>query len=278
MLAHPSPKETAVALQPPSANSAARGAASDAPGALRSDSHLILQTRQSQRLVEGRKSEDGKSSIVGLTGFAALLRSVWNGARSGDPYADWWLIRVQDAIEESTTELAALKDHVEGALRDLSGMSVTVAQSIQPISLPLTFSNPYAFRGAFLLARYDEVVRGILTARHVAVFDRDTSERLLAEGGRHVRRAFNAALGYRFLGINRDDVSLMTARGKQAESVMGLLPKEIFEGQLQPAHRPERGAGFKIRLSVKTAVPAAAPASDGPVPAPSDGSDAAPAA
>ncbi|MEC9360192.1 MAG: TIGR03761 family integrating conjugative element protein [Pseudomonadota bacterium] len=252
------------------------------PGALRSQSHLILQTRQSQRLVEGRKSDGGKSGILGLTGFAALLRSIWNGARAGDPYADWWLIRVQDALDESATELDALQAHVEHALQTLSGMTVTVAQSVQPISLPLTFGNPYAFRGAQLLARYDEVVRGILTARHVALFDRDTAERLLADAGRHVRRAYNAALGYRFLGINRDDVSLMTARGKQAETAMGTVPQEVMDGRLVPAHGPDRGSGdFKIRLSVKTApAPVEPPAadSDGWEAAPSDGSDPAPAA
>lgn len=236
------------------------------PGALRSETYLILQTRQAQRLIQGRRADDGTPGIVGLTRFATLLRPIWNGARADDPYADWWLLRVHDAIEESERELAALKQHVDGLLKRLSGFSVTVAQSVEPVRVPLTFSNPYAFRGTYLLSQYDELVRGILTARHVALLDRDGSERLLADAGRHVRRAFTAALGYRFLGINRDDLRLMTARAKQAEDEMGALPSEVLDGKLRAPHAPEpvrsaseRGRRFAMRSAAVRPMPASEP-------------------
>lgn len=236
------------------------------PGALRSETYLILQTRQAQRLVQGRRAEDGTPGIVGLTRFATLLRPIWNGARADDPYADWWLVRVHDAIEESERELTALKQHIGGLLRQMPGISVSVAQSVEPVRVPLAFSNPYAFRGSYLLSQYDELVRAILTARHVALLDRDRSERLLADAGRHVRRAFTAALGYRFLGINRDDLRLLTARAKQAEDEMGALPKEVLESKLRAPHAPEparpaseRGRRFGMRGATVRPTPEAEP-------------------
>lgn len=249
-----------------SANSDSDFDALPSPGALRSETYLILQTRQAQRLIQGRRADDGTPGIVGLTRFATLLRPIWNGARADDPYADWWLVRVHDAIEESERELTALKLHVDGLLKRLPGISVSVAQSVEPVRVPLTFSNPYAFRGTYLLSQYDELIRGILTARHVALLDRDGSERLLADAGRHVRRAFTAALGYRFLGINRDDLRLMTARAKQAEDEMGALPGEVLDGKLRAPHAPEpvrplseRGRRFAMRGATARPVPVSEP-------------------
>ena len=125
------------------------------PGVLRSDAYLTVQTRQAQRLIEGRLADDDVAAIIGLTRFAALLRPIWNGARTDDPYADLWLVRVDDAIAESEQELFALKAHVEQLLKRRKGMTIHVAESIEPLQVPLTFATPYSFRGAYLLALYD---------------------------------------------------------------------------------------------------------------------------
>lgn len=257
------------------------------PGALRSETYLVLQTRHSQRLVEGRGCEDGKQRIVGLIQFAALSRSVWNGALADDPYAHWWLLQMHDAIEQARAELKALSRHVHGLLQGMPGVTVTVAQSVEPVRIPLTFTNPYGFRGAYLLAHLDELVRAILTARHVALIDRETNERLLDDAGRQVRRAFNAVLRYRFLGINGDDIRLMTARGKEAEAQMGALPVDVLEGRLRAPHAPDpRARGFGIPMALRRRAPgpnpgpvpaAAGEASDGADAAPTDGADHAPA-
>jgi len=250
---------------------------------LRSETSLILQTNHSQRLVQGRGGEDGKQRIVGLVQFAAMSRSVWNGALADDPYAHWWLVRMHEAIEESAAELLTLHDHVNVLLQAIPGLTVSVAQSVEPVRLPLTFTNPFGFRGAYLLARFDELVRLILTARHVALADRETSMRLLADGGRHVRRAYNSVLRYRFLGINGDDVRLITARGKEAEALMGPLPAAVLDGSLRAPHAPDsRKRGFSVPLAARRRAPVGEPAAPieqvtARMPAPSDGTGDAPA-
>lgn len=217
------------------------------PGVLRSESTLIVQTRQAQQLILGRRFEKDAPGITGMMRFATLVRSIWGGARADDPFADWWLVRVHDAIEESERELLALKQHVALVLKRMPGITVNVAQSLEPLVVPLTFSNPYAFRGAYLLAQYDEVVRGILTARHVALADRDSAITLLGEAARHTRRAYLSALGYEFLGITRDDVRLMTARGIAAQSKMGAVPKDVLDGRLKAPHAPNPAREFAFR-------------------------------
>lgn len=218
------------------------------PGVLRSDAYLTVQTRQAQRLIEGRFADDDVAAIIGLTRFAALLRPIWNGARTDDPYADWWLVRVDDAIAESEQELLALKAHVEQLLKQRTGMTIRVAESIEPLQVPLTFATPYSFRGAYLLALYDEVIRCILTARHVAYVDREEGEHLLDDAGRHVRRAYLASTGYKFLGINRQDLHLMTARAQQAADEMGAVPQAIIDGTVKAAHAPQAATPRRFAL------------------------------
>lgn len=209
------------------------------PGVMRSESWMTLHTRQAQRLVQGRRADTGHPGIVGLTLYAALLRAIWNGARADDPYADWWLVKIHDALELSWNELEEMHRSILRIMTGMQGVEVSVAQSVHPIRLPLTFGNPYGFRGAYLLGRYDELVRMLLTARHVAMIDRDASEKLLDEGGRHVRRALATAPGYKFYAITRDDVRLMTARAIEAQNYMGPLPPAVLDKTLRAPYAPD---------------------------------------
>ena len=69
---------------------------------------LTLQTRQAQRLVKGRSYSADRPAIIGLIGFANLVRSVWHGARADDPYADWWMLKIHEALEQVKRELSGL--------------------------------------------------------------------------------------------------------------------------------------------------------------------------
>ncbi|MES9958674.1 MAG: AcaB family transcriptional regulator, partial [Sedimenticola sp.] len=71
----------------------------DKPGPLRGQIWLTLQTNQARRLIRGRNGAKGQSPIIGLGLFAERLRLIWQASRNDDPYADWWLIKVHEAIE-----------------------------------------------------------------------------------------------------------------------------------------------------------------------------------
>jgi integrating conjugative element protein (TIGR03761 family) len=217
----------------------------EAPGALRSETWLTLQTRQAQRLVHGRRAADGKAEIIGLKRFAAMLRSIWAGARTDDPYGDWWLVRIEEALEGSQGALKALELSVEERLQERPAIDIAVAHSIEPVRIPLLFTSPHAFRGAYLIADADRVIRAILTARHVGLMSRDESERLIHDGaGRAVRRALGSARGYRYKGIGRDDLRQLTARGCEARDAMGEVPEAILAGDERPRYGPVTTPGI----------------------------------
>ena len=209
------------------------------PGALRSQTSMEIQTRQAQRLVYGRRADGGKPAIFGLLRFGTMLRPIWEGAATDDPWADWCLVQIERDLLEAREALEALMAQIQKRLNSLPALDVAVAQSVEPVKVDLTFTSPYAFMGAYLLADYDALVRAVLTGRHVGLFDRDTAERTLREGGRIVRRAFNTAQGYKYLGVCREDVRQATQKAARASEMLGSLPQEVIDGTLRAAHAPD---------------------------------------
>lgn len=181
-----------------------------------------------------------------------------------DPYADWWLVKIERELTQAREQLKHMEKTVEQHLADAPAINVVVAQSLSPAKLELNFSNPYAFHGAYLLADYDALVRAVLTARHVGLMDSRTSEKLLAEGGRYLRAAFETGKGYRYLGIKRVDLVQGTAKAHKAIETLGELPQPIITGELRATYAP------KVRSADGTDGDADADDS----PAPADGSEA----
>ena len=85
-------------------------------GALRGQAWLTVQTRQAQRLIQGRNGSEEKPAIIGLVGFADRLRLIWHAARSDDPYADWWLIKIDEAIEQARAFIRQSQSEIDEKL------------------------------------------------------------------------------------------------------------------------------------------------------------------
>jgi integrating conjugative element protein (TIGR03761 family) len=224
------------------------------PGVLRGSATLTLQTRHAVRLVKGRSYSAEKPAIIGLLGFANLVRTVWHGARDDDPYADWWLLQVHDTLVQAELELAVLERALSARLEALSAIDVVAPESARPARIALNFSNPYAFRAAGLIGQFDGFACKVLSARHVGLIGRDESEKLLHQGGRWVRRALQSPVLYRLLGVTRDDVLQRTAKGLQAEETMGEVPDDVLRGDRRAPHAPavvaqrESGVPEAVRL------------------------------
>lgn len=139
------------------------------PGELQGTATLLIQTRQAQRLFTGRASRQGKASIVGLRRFSGVMRAIWQAARRDDPYADWYLLRVLEGIEATSTDLDRLQWPLKVRLDSVQGIEIDLAQSTTPLRVPLRFATPYGYMGAYLITDYDRLVRLVLTAQHVAL-------------------------------------------------------------------------------------------------------------
>ena len=208
------------------------------PGVLRGGAVLTLQTRQAQRLVRGRGYRADKPAIIGLIGFANLVRSVWHGARADDPYADWWMLKIHEALQRAERELSSMERAVLGKLQGTGALEVTVPTSTKPARVSLNFSNPYAFQAARVIGAFDALACKVLSARHVGLLARDEAEGMLHQGGRVVRRVLQSPVGYRFLGVTRRDLAQGTAKALQAIEVMGEVPGDVLTGARRAPNAP----------------------------------------
>ena len=220
----------------------------DGPGVLRGQVWLTVQTRQAQRLIRGRNGSADKPAIIGLVGFADRLRVIWQAARSDDPYADWWLIKVHEALERIRNRVKTEQAALDARLEQLTALEVAVAESMKPYRIALQFANPYAYRGAQMIAEYDTFVRTLLTAHHVGLLSGSSTEGLLNTCARRIRGAFAVPQGYQFLGIDRESVRQGTANASRARQIMGEVPNDVLSGAQHAPLTPR-----KIRFPAEAA-------------------------
>ena len=211
------------------------------PGRLRGKSTLVLETRHAQMIFEGRKSnlKKGKAEIVGLKKFASLLKSIWQAASNDDPYADWWLFKIEKTLSVASSDVEGQIKKFKGMLSQEQNLQHEVSHSIEPIHLELRFSIPYAYQGAKLLMMHDELVRTLLTANHVGVLDNEMAQRALHHSGRRLRGVFQSVTGYRFTGLNREEVQSANAKAIKAMNDMGAVPEKIMDKTLRASFMPE---------------------------------------
>ncbi len=210
------------------------------PGALRGEIGLTLQTHQALILVQGRAPIADKPAIIGLLGFADRLRVIWGASRNDDPYADWWLIQVHEALQVIDDAIHERQVRVTQQLEQIRGMFVTVASSGEPSRIRLQFVNPYAYRAARSLARFDNLVCSVATATHIGFLDTDTRHQILQACGRKLRSLFILPQRYRLLGLTREIVRSKEGRSHEARLARGELPASILSGEQQSLLTPRK--------------------------------------
>lgn len=211
----------------------------DRPGTLRGDACLVIQTRQAQRLVYGRRQSGEQPGIIGLVRFGMVMKRLWIAAMLDDPYADWFLLQVHEGLETGHGEIRIMKTEMDTLLRSTRGVEIMIAHSLKPARVPLQFANPYGYMGAYLVGDFDELVCTVLTARHVGLVGRDSAEQILYRGGRLIRRAFLLPTRWKHCAVDREDVRQDNQRAQAARDAMGDLPQAILDGTRRAPHAPE---------------------------------------
>ena len=232
----------------------------DKPGALLGQVWLTVQTLQAQQLIRGRDGSPDKPAIIGLIGFADRLRLIWQAARNDDPYADWWLIKVHDAIEMNVDYMRNWQREMNSLLQQMTAMDITIAESSRPYRIPLQFANPYAYQAALLLSEYDALVRMVMTVHHVGLLENEGRSGLIKSCARKIRALFVIPQSYRFLKIDRDSVCRQTGRSHEAHQIMGEVPNDILSGERQAPLVPRKvkfPSGFSrhVKLRPESPVP-----------------------
>ncbi|UJB64340.1 TIGR03761 family integrating conjugative element protein [Acidovorax sp. YS12] len=244
-------------------------------GSLRSAMSLTLHTHHASRIWHGRAPAEGRPGIVGLNGFISVMTKMKRGAEQDDPYSDWWMLRIEDKLEQTREVLKTLREQVDQTLADVPpALSLGENLNVQPVKLPLFVNAQLGFMAVYLLADYDDLARRLILAHHTALIDRGTLERWLAEGAHALRSLFSLAQQYRFSGCTRGDFAARNAAARAALEKFGELPVEVMTGTRRSRFAPpiaRRGTA-----SDASEAPAVPPEAEAPAPvAPDDGASAA---
>jgi integrating conjugative element protein (TIGR03761 family) len=221
---------TGLALSRPSLSMPSlAGARNEQIGALRGDASVTIHTKQAQLILTGREATNGRSSVMGLMRFSGILAQITVAAKQDDPWADWYLVQVEDRLEEAKNALEQQLTNIESVLKSETMMNVQISQSITPLKVAIGFSASYAYAVARTILLYDTVVRAALTAHHVALMSQEAKNKLLNDAGTHLRRVFETSARYRVTGLTRADVEVNHMRVADAVAKMGSLPADILD-------------------------------------------------
>lgn len=208
-------------------------------GSLRSAMSLTLHTHHASRIWHGRAATDGRPAIVGLNGYIAVMNKMKRGSEQDDPYSDWWMLRIEDKLEQTKAALQSLRQQVEQALAGVpAALSLGENLNVQPVKLPLFVNAQLGFAAVYLLADYDDIARKLILAHHTALIDRSTLERWLNEGAHVLRSLFSLAQQYRYSGTTRDDFAAKNAAARAALEKFGELPLDVLEGARRSRFAP----------------------------------------
>lgn len=229
----------------------------ESPGALRGTSELILETRKAQMIFEGRKPDKKKNKpfIIGLNSFAAQLRIIYDQSGEGDPYADYWLIKVERELVEKTEIFESIIKDYTKLLGQYENIRHEVAHSIKPITKHLRFSIAYSYQGAMMLMKLDQMIRTVMTANHVGLVETDVTNREIRNASKQARNTFESVIGYRFCDVKRDDIAANNPKAQRAQELMGGCPSAILEDEIAPKFVSSKAMYLKSERSRKSAEP-----------------------
>jgi integrating conjugative element protein (TIGR03761 family) len=217
---------------------------------------MTLHTQDAFRMFTGRSadSQTNAPAIPGGRRFAAILKSIWYLSANDNPYADWSLIRVHQALvslrEQMAREAVECEAEFEGLRR--KGLSLSMLSSRSPTSVALGFRSPYGYATAEAIVAFDHHVRMVKT---LVLKDRlsDHEGRVaIREIGRGLRALFlepirweRLLLREEMLPLSRSDFlpganDLARQRVQMAVTLLGEVPRTVFTGDDAPRHSQRR--------------------------------------
>ncbi|RUS67780.1 hypothetical protein CUZ56_00257 [Saezia sanguinis] len=208
-------------------------------GSLRSQMRLTLHTHHAARMWRGRPPKDGVPGIIGLNGFLAFTNKMARFASQDDPYADWWLIRVEEKLSDVKTRLAEIKEQLEAIYVNVpAAMSLGENLNLQPANIAIFANSPLGFLAIFLLAEFDEITRQLVLAHHTALIDRNTLDRYLDHCSHHLRSLFTLVQRYRDSQVTREDFAAGNTAASTAIEKFGEIPADILNGTRRSRFAP----------------------------------------
>ncbi|MDE1491947.1 PFL_4669 family integrating conjugative element protein [Xenorhabdus bovienii] len=213
-------------------------------GALKSALTIELHTHYAIRLWEGRKKEDitGRRQYPDIIGMPQVIKragTISVDAAADNPYADSWLIKLEQALVTASAGLQQSITTLQEILNALPAqITLSSVSSVEPLNIGVYSHSPLGYRCVWLLVGFDQLAMKTFQAFHYGFISRSERDTLLHNGSRVIRQIYGLVRSYRPLKVTRADIEEKTPAGLDAIKWLGEPDPDILSGRLRSDFSP----------------------------------------
>lgn len=194
---------------------------------LTADNEFILHTNIAKSLFNG----NWRHGTMGLLQFATLMSELWKASKADDPYAEQYLLKTYDALEEAKSKLKEQEAILQQQLNNLRGFRVDLYHNTSPFSYQLQFATPFPFLAAMLIEHVDYVNRQLFTLNRFGLIpEKEVSP---SELMREIQAVFNVPKSWKHTGVTRKDILEGNQKSKIAQKLLGELSPTVLRKEIK---------------------------------------------
>ncbi len=197
-----------------------------------------IHSNQALMLINGRRGPGGVA-ITGLMSFAKKANSAYSMSGMNDPFADYFLIQVENRVEEIIEQVrevgeryhAVLDEALANEVRGTDGrtgraylLSETV--SAQPKKFQFRFGH-HASRALYVIVQFDRLAVLIMALAHQGIIDRDAGKKEIDEVWKMLRGMLG--LGHNWIVTNCRRQDLKERNSAAVEAIRKLSEKNFVD-------------------------------------------------
>ncbi len=196
------------------------------PGHLDSEGTLHIKTRIAQR------------HFLPLLTFAKQIKVIYRAARSDDPYADAYLIQVEQMLDKTQQSIQESITFYQQCLSSYPDLFLSLADTEKPLRLPVRFSTPYGYIAARLLVDFDRLSRHIVSLYQWGLLAEMPLGTLLHQLSRPLNRLWGTTKNWKPSGLTRSMLLESIAQNTETTSSTQKLDPRILNKELRAKYAP----------------------------------------
>jgi hypothetical protein len=187
------------------------------------DFNLVLHTTPAQMICEG----NGEPGQIGLRQFATDVNHLWRTFEQHDPYAEWQLLKIHDAIQALKAEMYQQESLLRKQLSYLRGIKVKPFRNPRAFVMAFSTANAIVLMGASLISQIDMLTCQILTLKQMGIVPQGLVHTQTYR--EKIQKIFALSEAWEESGILREEILDNTPKAKRLQKKYGQLPEEILQ-------------------------------------------------
>jgi len=191
--------------------------------ALTTDFQLILHTITAQVIFSG----EWAAGKIGLRQFGRFVQVLWEAFEQEDPYAEWQLLKIHDAMQALKIQLQEQESQLRKQTRSLRGIVVKPFRNAKPYTVSLSSVNVLVLMAAQLIAQTDYIVRQCMTLKQLGITP--VGHTRTQEFYDAIQAIFALSQAWEKTDITRQEIIEGTKKAKKLAEKWGEIPEEILQ-------------------------------------------------